>query len=560
MARRPRPLPLPLVRRALHGLLLLGTGATAGAHVSDPNLSMRAEVVAEVSIGSTGIRVELEAPPGAAPSLAGLAPVITINRSTPLVPQPLEAGRRARVQRDLVTGRPVAGEGAEAAVGTFRYPLPTKPELLAIAPPEGAPGDYGFAVYHDGIPVGRFNYLRREELLTLDWGDPFYTRFRNPRLRRAFGAPLELFLTDDGGGLRLDVLARPRDVLPTLGVDALPATIADRDAVLEAMEDWAGSAFTLRPGGAPISGEPEVNSRFISRSLKGTAEVPATREVRMADALAAISITWNTGGGDLDFGWNWFTPRIQRVPLVFSHGAETVRSALAPDRGDFSWRAPVASPSPRAAVPSAPTVPRWRIPHPGLLAASLLFSLIALRSRRIRLPARLAIAAAIPAAAWFALAATGTETAVRDPFAKGEPIARERADSLCHHVLSHALGAASSPPPAPAADGDPRLSALVRPLRPDLQRVDEFGEPRKLRRLTLLQIEYAGTPSSFGFTATCAAELYLGSAHWGHVHNERLRRGYTFTVEPVAGRWEVTDIRWASGGRDELDEVEPPRR
>ena len=98
------------------------------------------------------------------------------------------------VRRDEITGQPlpIGDEEPETVVfAVLDYSFRGHPSSLAIAPPRaegGAPrANIGVVVYHFGLPVIDFRYLGVEEILDLDWQDPWYSRFRNRNLRRQYG-------------------------------------------------------------------------------------------------------------------------------------------------------------------------------------------------------------------------------------------------------------------------------------------------------------------------------------------------------------------------------------
>ncbi len=145
--------------------------------------------------------------------------IISVDGGEPLVGRivRLEPGRR--IKRDEITGEPLLlqPEDAEVVVrGEFHYSLAAQPATLSIRPPVDADTGFlaasvGFVVYHLGLPVNDFRYLGREETLDLDWGDPWYSSFRNRNLRRQFNAPLSAFLYVEHLEVRKEIVVRPKD-------------------------------------------------------------------------------------------------------------------------------------------------------------------------------------------------------------------------------------------------------------------------------------------------------------------------------------------------------------
>ena len=78
----------------------------------------------------------------------------------------------------------------------LRYPFDGKPGELTIIPPQDKEGraevTIGFIVYHKSVPVIDFRYLGAPAKLSLDWDDPWYSKFDNPNLKRHLGPPLRI--------------------------------------------------------------------------------------------------------------------------------------------------------------------------------------------------------------------------------------------------------------------------------------------------------------------------------------------------------------------------------
>lgn len=536
--------------------VLLSFASGAFGHMSQQNRAMNAEVVVEIFIDSKELRIELEFPHTAsAPEerALSLAPVLTANRQVLPAPELRALTTRPRTIRDAVTGEAVDSPSNPRTVhfAIFAYPLSSKPQLVSIAPPGGAPRDYGFLVSHLGLAVNHFHYLRQEEVLTLNWDDPFYSRFRNSGLKRAFSEPLELFLTREGDVLQLDILVRPRDLAPSLGFAISSPGPGDPDPILAAIPNWARKACALSAQDGP---QPFLTQQttFISRTLRRTAVLSPGDRLDGHTALVAISMqaTIPAQESTFEFHWNWFTPRIQRVPLTITSGTERTRHLLAPDQPMISWDVPVALPPERPALPAATARPEWRLPQPGILLASLLLAWALLARRKTTSPSfRIVMAVAVPFIVGILLMITGMHTVVRDPFARSEPIPTERADLICHDLLLRAFQLAAATPPgeslahalSPVLESGASKPSLAQ-LAADSTGPDGFGSQRRLRRLILHRTDYRQPPNTFGFTATSEAELYLGSIHWGHLHNERKRPTVTMTIEPVDHQWKITEL------------------
>ena len=138
----------------------------------------------------------------------------------PLIGEVESVTPRRRVKRDEIAGEPLSvkkGEGEPVVFVVLRYPLETRPESLSFKPPAHATKGFvlaniGFVVYHRGVPVNDFRYLGAEEVLDLDWQDPWFSRFRNRNLWRRYDAPISAFLYVDHFEVRKEIVLRPIDL------------------------------------------------------------------------------------------------------------------------------------------------------------------------------------------------------------------------------------------------------------------------------------------------------------------------------------------------------------
>jgi hypothetical protein len=82
------------------------------------------------------------------------------------------------------------------------YPFETKPREITFVPPLEAGGktaaSIGFIAYHKGVPIVDYRYLSEPAMLSLDWQDPWYSRFENKALQRWQQSGIKTFLYRHG--------------------------------------------------------------------------------------------------------------------------------------------------------------------------------------------------------------------------------------------------------------------------------------------------------------------------------------------------------------------------
>ena len=135
------------------------------------------------------------------------------------------------------TGQPIPGPPKDKRVlyAELIYPFTSQPHSLTIIPPLDEESNIskvpiGFMTYHRGLPIMDFRYLSRQESLTLDWADPWYSRFDNKNLWRTYNEPICAFLYTEPYETRVEIIIRPRDAqqwcdLGIAGLDTLPVDI-----------------------------------------------------------------------------------------------------------------------------------------------------------------------------------------------------------------------------------------------------------------------------------------------------------------------------------------------
>jgi hypothetical protein len=70
----------------------------------------------------------------------------------------------------------------------------------------------GFIAYHKAVPIIDFRYLGAASHLTLDWEDPWYSKFDNVNLKRHHASALMTFLYVEPYEVRHEILTRVKDL------------------------------------------------------------------------------------------------------------------------------------------------------------------------------------------------------------------------------------------------------------------------------------------------------------------------------------------------------------
>jgi hypothetical protein len=155
-----------------------------------------------------------------------------------------DSGRKLPVRFDLVeprlrTERPspfagtinpytrmrIPGSRADKRVlyAELLYEYDEIPKSLTIVPPlddMGIPkASIGFICYHEGVPVVDFRQLTNENILHLDWDDPWYSVFEKKQFKRTMQSGVRTYLYIEPYEVRHEILIRVKDVMTWMDFD-----------------------------------------------------------------------------------------------------------------------------------------------------------------------------------------------------------------------------------------------------------------------------------------------------------------------------------------------------
>jgi len=129
------------------------------------------------------------------------------------------------------------------------YPFTERPKQLTIIPPLDAQGRatvaVGFIAYHKSVPIIDFRYLGAPAILTLDWDDPWYSKFQNPNLKRHHKSALMTFLYVEPYEVRHEILTRVKDLEEWMDIGLRGDEYIEIDE-LETLKQRVGEFFLTR--------------------------------------------------------------------------------------------------------------------------------------------------------------------------------------------------------------------------------------------------------------------------------------------------------------------------
>jgi hypothetical protein len=552
-------------------VLLTGSGLTSADAVVRTQ-AMGASTIAEIFIEAESIRVELEIGQADLPAFQAVLPdeirallgfepeamkarlahffaegmAIEADDSPPIVGRLVSIEGRERLRRDEVSGEVRArreDEPEEMVIFVvLEYPLTGEPRDLAIHGLRGSrPTSVGFVAYHGGIAVNDFRYLSPRQVLHLDWGDPWYTRFETRSLRRQYSAPMTGFLYVEPYEVRKEILARPLDLqrFIDLGLEGLDVITPEmQPELLRRAGEFLRAHQPVEIDGRTI--EPELaRIHFLERTLRTSRVIDPPEPLDVHAAMLGAIFVYPTDGlpDRVTLDWDLWHERLAQIPAATVDQAGPLPSFLEPDSRVLEWQNFLKHPE----LPTLRDVARppalwergldWMAAPLGLVALSVI--ILGLVRRRLSL---LYPAAAIGAAAVLAFFASSA-TRLSD----------ERAAEVLGGLLHNVYRAFDFRDEeriydtlSRSASGD-LLEQIYLETRQGLELQGQGGARAKVKEVTLEDVE-AQSSEDGAFSAHATWQVSGSVGHWGHVHQRRNRYRADLTVAPIDGAWRLTRV------------------
>ncbi len=409
-----------------------------------------------------------------------------------------------------------------------------RPRTVVIAPPEGArPEEYGFVVYHRGLPVADLHYLARPEILDLNWEDPWQSAFRNPRLRRFYDSAMGLFLYAEPFEVRLEIVGRPSD-LGVQSADDLRRQVARR----------LDGAFSLTIDGEIV--RPKLDRvQFLERRLRSSSviEPPAAEELPFATVGAIYVALLDAPPRTVSAAWNSFDDDTPAVAGSVTDEIATRPAMLRPGNATVSWEnfGQLRIPS-LSAVAAPPSMLERHWPLAGTIAGVALLGLLVYLWSRARRGLSTSRAALLAAFLSLALAVAAISRS------RVDAVSQEQAREIVRALLFNVYRAFDRHQEemiydtlAHSVSGELLTEAYLEARR-SLE-VESLGGARtRVKQIGIERSEAEPLEDRPGFRARCVWEVQGSVGHWGHTHERRNRYEARLKVEPIEGIWKITGL------------------
>ena len=289
-------------------------------------------------------------------------------------------------------------------------------------------------------------YLGVPATLTLDWDDPWYSKFDNRNLKRHHKSALMSYLYVEPYEVRHEVLTRVRDLEAWMDLGL-------RDARYIEADEWAPlqrrvEKFLLARNRVRIDGKPVKpildRSNYVTVSLKGIRLVEKPQRLEVSTAIVGVILAYVIDGmpQEVTVDWELFTDQVQRIPATATDPAGPLLTYLEPGDNVHRWQNFLKNYAPPtvADIRVDPSLTALQVPVAALVLLLLAVALGWTGYRRYRRGNGGLVLAVAPPAVLLALAVATlplARVAVPNPFAGAPVPPPERAKAVLEGVFTN---------------------------------------------------------------------------------------------------------------------------
>lgn len=480
--------------------------------------------------------------------ISRIEPLTRIDRTTALTGQ-----------RDPMTGRefPKPPDDPRVVFAELFYDFEDyRPDVIEIAPPtnpDGTPvATIGFVTFDRGVPVANFAYLSGPARLTIDWSDPWYSRFANPNLRRHHQSGLTTYLYVEPRELRHEILIRVRDLGDWLNLGLSSGQHLSSSDQQKLKSDASELLANRNP--VLIDGKETAPARYRSELLTitttGIQVVEDTIALNVDEAFLGVilSFPWRDLPETVSVHWEMFNDNITNVPTAAIDAAGPFLGGATPDDPIIVWRNHLLKYEDPVITPvSVAGAGRFPLPVLSLIASAIALGggIIALRSRG---------GARMVAAATVVVSITGAvllwdvaKVDVRNPMQRGPENADAEAAfaALLGNINTANLEGSREDRDtalAPLTTASSRSDVAAEVNRALALRVPGGGVARVTDVSELTLEELSPLEDGFGFSALAEWTVRAHAGHWGHTHRRLVEHRALVEIVEEDGNWKLDGL------------------
>ena len=441
------------------------------------------------------------------------------------------------------------------------YPFNKKPQTLTMIPPLDEEGrslvTIGFIAYHKAVPIIDFRYLGHPAQLSLNWADPWYSKFENPNLKRHHKSALMSFLYVEPYEVRHEILTRVKDLEEWMDLGLRGKDFIEVDE-LEPLKERIGK-FLIHKNTVLVDEKPLRpildRTNYVKVGLTGIQLLEQPERLEISTAIVGVIFTYLTEGipKHVTIDWELFTDKIQQVPATAVDPAGPFPSFITPEDPVLTWTNYLKN----YTIPTvhrvsvSETVTRLHIPIGTVLCFAALLPLgwnirgRVRKSQSFRFP----VGMAIGMIAGGVLLTPFFQVSVAKPAGLVQSLTDEEATVILHSLLKNVYRAFDFRQEADVYDklalsveGD-LLADIYLQNRKSFAVKKAGGAQAKVQEIEILSVQaesLSDRSAAFALNGKWTAMGTVG--HWGHVHTRKNQYEALVTVEPVEGHWKITGL------------------
>ena len=438
------------------------------------------------------------------------------------------------------------------------YPFNKKPQTLTMIPPLDEEGralvTIGFIAYHKAVPIIDFRYLGHPAHLTLNWADPWYSKFKNPNLKRHHKSALMSFLYVEPYEVRHEILTRVKDLEEWMDLGLRGKDFIEVDE-LESLKERIGE-FLLHKNPVLIDGKPRRpildRTNYVKVALTGIQLLEQPERLEISTAIVGVIIAYITDGmpKEVTVDWELFTDQVQQVPATAVDPAGPFPSFVTPDDPVLQWTNYLKNytmPTVQS-VSVSDTVTDLTVPVGTILCFAALVPLGWQIRRRVKnaKPFRFHLVTGVAVIAAGIALLPVLQVSVAKPAAWVNDLTDKEATVIANSLLKNVYRAFDFRQEADVYDklalsveGD-LLADMYLQNRKSFAVQKAGGAQAKVKEVEIIEAHserLKDHPRAFAITSQWTAMGTVG--HWGHVHVRKNKYDATITVEPVNGAWKI---------------------
>lgn len=456
---------------------------------------------------------------------------------------------------------PSAPDDKRVLYAEIIYPFSGKPANLTIVPPSDEKGNttttIGFITYHKAVPVIDFRYLSSAAKLSLDWSDPWYSKFANINLKRHHQSALMSYLYVEPYEVRHEILTRVKDMENWMDLGLRGDEYIEVDE-LDGLRERIGE-YLLTKNPLEIDGQslqPILDrTNYIKLSVNGIQLLENPERLEISTAIVGVIITFLTDQlpQQVTVDWQLFSKQIQKVPSNTIDPAGPLPGYLMPDDNIQTWTNFLKkyTPPTYAKVSLKETVNELQIAWGLILAIFIFFILVILIVKKyhqgasVRNSIIVSLVVLITGITSFPYA----RIAITRPAVLIFELNEQETEQVLHSLLTGVYRAFDFREENDVYDklalnveGE-LLATLYLQNRQSFAVKQAGGAQARVKEVKIIEVTSApheGKSGQFVFNAKWTAMGSVG--HWGHTHIRTNYYDAQLTVKAIEGNWKIIGL------------------